>query len=328
MTTAHTVDRDSGAGRPALDDNDRAALARLADDLAATAPGRTDDPDWVAAARRLSNRLPLSLLDTLRSFRADPGPDGVLLLRGLPLGADLPPTPSVPESVERRAARPSALIALIGMALGELAAYRDEKSGALVQNVVPVPGREESQSNAGSTMLEMHIENAFHPYRPDLVGLLCLRNDHDDLAGLRTASIRRAVALLDAPTLAVLREPRFRTAAPPSFHDLAGVTTPHPLLAGAPEDPDLRVDFTSTAPDDPAAEKAMSVLGDALSMVAETVILHSGDLAWVDNRVTIHGRTAFTPRYDGRDRWLHRCFVHLDRRRSRGARPGDGSVLI
>ena len=27
------------------------------------------------------------------------------------------------------------------------------------------------------------------------------------------------------------------------------------------------------------------------------------------------------------DRWLHRVFVHLDHRRSRGHRPGDGPVL-
>jgi L-asparagine oxygenase len=37
---------------------------------------------------------------------------------------------------------------------------------------------------------------------------------------------------------------------------------------------------------------------------------------------------AFTPRYDGADRWLHRVFVHLDGRRSRPHRPGNGSVLV
>ena len=47
----------------------------------------------------------------------------------------------------------------------------------------------------------------------------------------------------------------------------------------------------------------------------------------VDNRVTVHGRTAFRPRYDGRDRWLQRTFVAADLRRSREYRPGDGYVL-
>jgi L-asparagine oxygenase len=42
----------------------------------------------------------------------------------------------------------------------------------------------------------------------------------------------------------------------------------------------------------------------------------------------VHGRTAFTPRYDGRDRWLQRIFSLRDLRRSRDFRPDDGHVLV
>jgi hypothetical protein len=41
----------------------------------------------------------------------------------------------------------------------------------------------------------------------------------------------------------------------------------------------------------------------------------------------VHGRTTFEARYDGRDRWLHRTFVHLDNRRNRRHRSEDGFVL-
>jgi alpha-ketoglutarate-dependent taurine dioxygenase len=37
-----------------------------------------------------------------------------------------------------------------------------------------------------------------------------------------------------------------------------------------------------------------------------------GDLLCIDNRRTVHGRTSFTPRYDGFDRWLQRSFVVRD----------------
>jgi len=47
----------------------------------------------------------------------------------------------------------------------------------------------------------------------------------------------------------------------------------------------------------------------------------------VDNRVTVHGRTAFRPRYDGADRWLQRTFAVADLRRSRDHRPDDGYIL-
>ncbi|GAQ60052.1 L-asparagine oxygenase [Streptomyces scabiei] len=46
------------------------------------------------------------------------------------------------------------------------------------------------------------------------------------------------------------------------------------------------------------------------------------------HRITLHGRSAFTPRYDGRDRWLQRTFAFSDLRRSRDHRPGDGTVLV
>ncbi|MEV7899952.1 clavaminate synthase, partial [Streptomyces cyaneofuscatus] len=39
------------------------------------------------------------------------------------------------------------------------------------------------------------------------------------------------------------------------------------------------------------------------------------------------GRTPFTPRYDGNDRWLHRVFIHTDSRRSRARRSGGGHVV-
>jgi hypothetical protein len=43
--------------------------------------------------------------------------------------------------------------------------------------------------------------------------------------------------------------------------------------------------------------------------------------------VTVHGRTAFHPRYDGADRRLQRTYVTTDLRRSRDHRPHDGHIL-
>ena len=312
----------------ALSDAERAEFAAIAAELAATEPGLVDSPGWVAAARRLSCRLPVRVREIIRDYRHDPGPDGVLVLSGLPVvEADLPPTPTVPESVERAATMPAAVAALIAVSIGEILAYREEKSGALVQNVVPVPGRETSQSNAGSTPLELHVENAFHPRRPDFVGLLCLRNDHNRTAGLMVSSIRRALPLLSAEAREALSRPQFATEPPPSFH--AGDSSPvHPVLDGDPADPNVRVDFSATRPLDDRGKLALDELRDAFLAAARTMVLQSGQMAFVDNRLTIHGRTAFEPRYDGHDRWLHRTFVHLDNRRTRGYRADNGYVLV
>ncbi len=66
---------------------------------------------------------------------------------------------------------------------------------------------------------------------------------------------------------------------------------------------------------------------DACERLARTLRLTPGDLVIIDNRVTVHGRTAFQPRYDGADRWLQRTYVTTDLRRSRDHRPHDGHVL-
>ncbi|WP_330335274.1 TauD/TfdA family dioxygenase [Streptomyces sp. NBC_00536] len=287
-----------------------------------------DDPAWVASARDHWEELPARLRRTLRSFRRDPGTGGALLVRGLPVGgAALGATPVTDGSVQRAATVPASVLVLAACGLGDPAAFRPEKTGALVQDVVPVPGREEFQGNAGSVLLTFHNENAFHPHRPDFVMLLCLRADPEGLAGLRTSCVREVLPLMDGETRAALWRPEFRTAPPPSFGAADGRAEPHPVLTGAYEDPDLRVDMAAT---EPLTERGAAALGELrvlFERTARTARLEPGDLAVVDNRITVHGRTAFSPRFDGTDRWLQRTFVLADLRRSRAHRAGDGYVL-
>ena len=317
-----------GAITVELTEDDRLTVRRLATELTANPLALINSPEWVRRATELSCELPLGLREALRLFRRRPGTDAVLLVRGLPVDeTDLPPTPNVPGSVERHPTTPAAALALTSLQLGDVTAFRQEKGGALVQNVVPVPGQEDFQGNAGSAPLTMHVENAFHTHRPDYVALLCLRNDHDNMAGLRTSSIRNALALLPPEIRTVLSEPRFVTDAPPSFGDSVPSAKPSALLKGCPDDPDIVVDFHATQPQDEAATAAFRALGDALDQVSRTYVLRTGELAIVDNRLALHGRTAFRPRYDGRDRWLQRTYVHLDPRRTRPFRAADGDVL-
>ncbi|MFB7209814.1 TauD/TfdA family dioxygenase [Streptomyces sp. NPDC056255] len=314
-----------------LTEGEQNALVAVAEQLTPKgfADGRIDDLRWLDAAREASVQLPRRLLSALRAFRHDAGPDGVLLLRNLPVVADDPlrPTPAVKGSVERLPTVAASVITTAMLHLGEVIAFRNEKTGALVQNVVPVPGSESSQSNAGSVLLELHIENAFHDNRPDFVGLLCVREDPTGDAKLCTSSIRRALPLLSEKTRAVLSEPRFLTEPPPSFGTLDSVTPAHSVLNGDPEDPNVLVDFSATHPLDDEARHAMAELRDAFMETMSALSLRVGDLAVVDNRLAVHGRTSFTPAYDGADRWLHRVYAHLDHRRSRVDRAGDGAVL-
>ncbi len=319
------VETTSGASIVPLD-GDAAQIAEVARRVVA-AGGRVDGPAFVRAAREGWDELPVRLRRSVRRFRRNSGRRGLLLLRGLPVGGGLPPTPMVTGSVQQDSSPAAALLLMIASGLGDPVAFRPEKSGALVQDVVPVPGQEEFQGNAGSVLLTFHTENAFHPHRPDYVLLLCLRADHEGIAGTRTAAIREVLPVLGAATVAALRRPEFVTEAPPSFGTGSAAPGPHPVLDGSPDDPDLQVDFAATRPLTPAASDALAELGRAFEQVAVTSRLQPGDLVVVDNHVTVHGRSAFTPRYDGADRWLQRTFVLTSLRRSRALRPGDGHVL-
>ncbi|ARF54337.1 TauD/TfdA family dioxygenase [Streptomyces gilvosporeus] len=319
----------AAASRVALDRLASDTVAGLAERLVRHPAGAVDDPAWAAATREACHALPEELRAALARFRRHSGPQGALLLRGLPVGdeAALPPTPTVPDSVQRDPSVSAAVLLMIACALGDPAAFRAEKLGALVQNVVPVKGSEEVQGNTGSVLLTFHNENAFHRHRPDFVMLLCLRTDHEGVAGLRTACIRQALGLLDPSVRERLASPEFVTNPPPSFGPQQESVV-HPVLSGDPADPDVRVDFAATTATTPRAAQAMDALQEAFEAVQQTVRLRPGELAIVDNRVTVHGRTSFRPRYDGSDRWLQRTFVLCDLRRSREHRPEDGHVLI
>lgn len=307
---------------------ERSELGPLAERLVWGPPRRLDDPAWLEQARQLSCRLPERLLTAVRRYRHDSGRAGTLFVANLPIEeSTLAATPAVLGSMEKFASVPAALAMLLGLQLGEVVAYREEKAGALVQNVVPVPGQEASQSNAGSQPLRFHVENAFHPHRPDYVGLMCLRNDHAKQAGTLVSSIRSALPLLSEEDRKVLFDRRFVTAPPPSFRS-GPATLPHPVLEGSPDDPDIRVDFNATESLDEEAGGALDRLLGALQEVSSSLVLQTGEMTFLDNRIVLHGRSQFIPRYDGRDRWLQRVYVQLDNRRSRINRVDNGPVLV
>ncbi|MDG4857113.1 clavaminate synthase family protein [Streptomyces sp. T-3] len=331
-TTPDTAQSTVAATDRELDPADAGACERLARTLCTRGHDQVDSPEWVAGARDAWEDLPPLLRREVRRFRRHSGPRGTLVIGGLPVDqAALPATPTVPGSVQRQATISAAVLTMVACGLGEPLAYLAEKSGALVQDVVPVPGQETFHGNAGSVPLSFHTENGFHPHPPDYVIFLCLRADHDRRAGMRVAGIRQALPLLTPAGRQALFAPEFITTPPPSFGPDAAATepdvTPRPVLSGAAEDPDIRMAQLVTTPLTPRAAAALDEFGRACEATARTLRLTPGDLVVIDNRVTVHGRTAFHPRYDGADRWLQRVYVTTDLRRSRDHRPHDGHVL-
>jgi L-asparagine oxygenase len=123
----------------------------------------------------------------------------------------------------------------------------------------------------------------------------------------------------------VLRQPLFRIRYASSFGgDGPRYCPAAPVLTGSVQRPNLCVDFHLTEGLSEDATWALSQLREAMPAVLAGIVLEPGDLVIVDNRSAVHAGTQFTPRYDGRDRWLRRCFTVTDFGRSQSARvPGS-----
>ncbi|SDT77300.1 Fatty acid desaturase [Streptomyces sp. TLI_053] len=261
----------------------------------------------------LSADAPGRLRSALVDFREGTSGSGCLLVTGM-LTGELPGTPLV-HGTQSLAGHPTnGTLALVAEVLGTLIGYADEKNGELFHDVHPVPGEERRMENSGSIEFDFHTENVHHPLRPDFLGLLGLRQGHDSSVATRVASVRRALPHLSAAEIAVLREARFKSRFPTSFtREALGerpTTTKHRIVFGSPGTEFFRFDSFNTEPVDRVAEKAFAALAEALEEVCVEVVLKPGDLLLLDNHIAAHGRAAFTPRYDGQDRWLRRFYSH------------------
>lgn len=290
--------------------------------LPAPVSDRLDSPELLRQAGHAARLLPAAVHDALVDFTDDAGPAGALLLRGLPLG-DVPATPAHPTAPTAKDRASELLLLTVARRLGHPVGYEPEHGGDLVQNIVPVRTSAQRQiSTSSKVTLMFHTEAAFHPHRPRYLLLLCLRGD--PAAATTLASITELLPGLNDHERRVLFEPRFRTAVDESY--LHGAPNrlgpPTPVLSGDPSSPSMLFDADLMVGIDPEADAALQRLSALVEEHHLGVVLEAGDLLVVDNDVAVHGRSPFTPRFDGTDRWLQRTFVVTDLRASAGERRG------
>ncbi|MEV0901017.1 TauD/TfdA family dioxygenase [Actinoplanes sp. NPDC049802] len=287
-----------------VDDDERTVLAELAESAAVQLYAKPE-----AVVDQILE-MPAELRHRLLAF-ADDSPSGFFLIRGLETGS-LPETPTTHGGTVLTTHVTTGFMVLVAELLGSLTGYADEKGGDLVHEVHPVRGEEQRIENTGSVAFDFHTENVHHPLRPDFLALLCLRQDHDKVAATRVASIREAVSYLSPEHLQALREPAFDSLYPTSFtRGSSGqrpVSPSHPVLFGNEEKPFMRFNSHNTKARDAVGRAALQALTEALEHVSRDVVLNPGEMVIVDNHIAAHGRSAFVARYDGKDRWLRRCY--------------------
>lgn len=285
-------------------------------------PADTDLHEVVQLAGHARRLLPAEVHDALVDFADEPHRSGALLLRGLSVG-DVPATPLEPTAHVDKDLTSEMTVLAVARCLGQPVGYLPEHGGDLVQNIVPTQAQAASQTSTSSAVtLMFHTEAAFHPYRPRYLLLLCLRGDPQ--AATILSSAHEVRGLVPADLWDVLFEPRFRTAVDESYlGGRNGVLGPAlPVLSGDHARPSMVFDADLMIGIDSLAQEALEALSSATERCHTSVVLETGDLLVVDNNVSVHGRSPFTPRFDGTDRWLQRAFVVADLAPSAAQRTG------
>ncbi|WP_327367106.1 guanitoxin biosynthesis L-enduracididine beta-hydroxylase GntD [Streptomyces sp. NBC_01217] len=302
-----------------------------------------------------AQEMPRTIRRQANEFRLHE-PAGGCLFTGLPVNdqqiGDTPAQWGGQAEGQGATRREDAFLLMCASLLGDPISWATQQHGRLIHDVIPIAGHELEQINSStSAPLWWHTEDAFHPFRAEYVGLMCLRNPDavettyavfDDLnlpSEIRATLFEpRYVIRPDESHLPKNRDTNSRLDAPAELlqRSFAWVermaTAPEkvPVLFGDPNQPYGRLDpyFMDRVDGDPAAVAAFDALTAEIDDKLSEIVLSPGDVLFIDNYKAVHGRKPFTARFDGRDRWLRRTNVSRDLRKSRGARTASGSRVI
>jgi len=299
---------------------------------------QTDTPQFLGDVNVLAHELPRRLRLYINEMRLSEN-GSLFMVSGLPIDEQrLTSTPVHWRDRGEAGRQEEFFLVLCASLLGDVFGWATQQDGRLVNEVLPVQRHENQQLGTASAVeLTWHTEDAFHPYRADYLGLLCLRNPQ------RVATtVCRLSDVGPTLTLPVLWETRFLIRPDNSHlpqHNSADVVdrgwdyftrilemSNHPhevsVLYGSRTAPCWRIDpdFIDVRPGDEAAREALQQLIEAISESLFDVVLMPGDILFLDNHRAVHGRRPFRASYDGNDRWLKRINVTRDLRKSEDAR--------
>lgn len=240
------------------------------------------------------------------------------------------------------------LLVLLGSLLGDCIGWSTQQDGYVVHDILPIKGHQGEQLGSGSEqLLWWHTEDAFHPYRGDYIGMMCLRNP--DAVATTFASLESL--RLTEEQMDLLFEPHF-TIRPDESHLKKNRSDPGKVdgelvsayehieqmneqpdkiavLFGDRRSPYLRIDPYFMDPvSDERAQAALDALIRFIEGRIEDLVLRPGDFCFIDNFKAVHGRKPFKAHFDGTDRWLKRINITRDLRKSRSSRQEADSRII
>ena len=259
-------------------------------------------------AESATDSLPPRIKSRLAQFAQHGSATGYLLLRSVPINTEVDTPPDNKHHVGETTGL-ARIQALLVSAISHMVSYEAEGEGRLFQDIVPTRSMATHQTSTSSGVeLEIHTEQAFSTIRPDILSLACVRGDPEALTYVLPVQTLRNHLTEDEQGL--MRTPLWMTGVDMSFqmNDQACERGPMSILVG----PNLVFD----------QDLMKGVTEDAEKMIEKVVAIYyrhrlshclvPGDILLLDNRRAVHGRSQFHPVYNGRDRFLIRCFGMYD----------------
>jgi L-asparagine oxygenase len=286
--------------------------------------------------KNLSSDLPIRIQIELSNFVENGNDKEFLLIKGLEnVYKQLQDTPCNNTYKIGGNTKLAKLQAIMISFVSDVIAYEAECYGNIFQDIVPNRFLEKDQTSLGSnTELEIHTEQAFSKLRPDLLSLACLRGDPDAITYI--LPVQTIIDNLSDSDVELLKQPLWKTGVDLSFkinnHEFIEGDTRGPFSIldqgyrsngrfNLVFDQDLMVGIT---------EESNRLIGKIVDIYYKHRISHNlkpGEIIFIDNRHAVHGRSPFFPKYDGKDRFLVRCFSVFDYNSSLYARPFDTRVV-
>lgn len=319
--------------------------------------GSAEAPEFLDEADVIAHDLPRRLRQEMRRFRLHEPEEAILVVSGYPIDQQkIGPTPAhwKEHYPQNDIVEEDMLLVLLGSLLGEPIGWSTQQDGRVVHDILPIKGHEHEQLGSGSEeLLTWHVEDAFHPYRGDYLGMMCLRNP--DRVPTTFAAVSKVKLTPDQ--IAVLASPHFtirpdeshlpknrgngngngrhpeeeavRERAYAKIEKMWNQPEKIPVLFGDPRSPYIRLDpYFMDPAEDPQAQAALDDFTKKIDEALEDRVLEPGDFCFIDNFQAVHGRKPFKARFDGTDRWLRRINVVRDLRKSRDSRLGAAARVL
>lgn len=282
---------------------------------------------FTSMAKNASKGLPKRIMSALKEFKASQ--DGCLLIKGLPINKKYILTPENNKFHVGETTLLSRVQAIINEYLGNMVSYEAEGNGRLFQDMVPNQELALTQTSLSSKKeLELHTEQAFSEMRPDYLSLACLKGDIN-----AKTYIMHVQNILDRFTLyetKLLTRELWEIGVDQSFimngcsSNLRGPLSILNLKNGEFElifDQDLMIGLTEEASD------LVDKIIDLYYEFREHCVLESGDILILNNHKVVHGRSAFSPLFNGHDRFVIRSFIMKNINKLNGKTGGHSRMV-